>query len=121
MYAFSLYHQNISLLDRVLMLQSSCKDYIQYHPKVINNDVFEELPECLQAEVEGLVSWPRPRPPTSLPPTSGASGAHSSSLSSSASSVDDLIRALDIEDRRHARHRVSEEGGMLSMFLGLMN
>ena len=32
-------------------------NFVMDHPTIVDSDVFEDLPEYLQAEVEEMVSW----------------------------------------------------------------
>ena len=73
------------------------------HPGVTESEIFEELPEVLQTEVEGLVTWHNLENPRNSSSVAAAAAAalmrrNSQSSDSSGDSEVDLMRELDIND-----------------------
>lgn len=44
-----------------VIFQSSCLNFISQNPDIMDSELFEELPQNLQAEIYDLVIWVNPR------------------------------------------------------------
>ncbi|KDR13429.1 uncharacterized protein LOC110835411 [Zootermopsis nevadensis] len=85
------------------LLRSACLNFIFLNPDIIDSDLFEELPQNLQAEIYDLVIWAKPRKSQTteklLPFPECPSPETPTSVSSSLADIEEMASNIHINSR----------------------
>ena len=57
----SIIKTNILIQIYIFLFQGECLLFISMNPDIMNSELFEELPQNLQAEIYDQVIWVKPR------------------------------------------------------------
>lgn len=83
--------------------QSACLNFISLNPDIVDSELFEELPQNLQAEIYDLVIWVKPRKSQTteklLPFPECPSPETPTSVSSSLADIEEMASNIHINSR----------------------